>query len=238
MPGGGIAYAANTVAGTVSVIKLNGSNSTVIKTIKVGTEPYALVLTPNGTKLYCANARSASVSVINTATNTVVKTIVGVGLEPRGLAVSNDNDNSDLDETLYVTQFISIPITGKIDGSDDAKRGRVFSVATATDTVTAEIFLNALADTGFKAQGDALARIPPGTDFVFKTGAYPNQLNSIAIKGKFAFVPSTGSSPNGPIRFDVNTQSLLSVVDRVGKKDAGKTINMHRAALIGIWARH
>ena len=232
MPGGGIAYAANTVAGTVSVIKLNGSNSTVIKTIKVGTEPYALVLTPNGTKLYCANARSASISVINTATNTVVKTIVGVGLEPRGLAVSNDNDNSDLDETLYVTQFISIPITGKIDGSDDAKRGRVFSVATATDTVTAEIFLNALADTGFKAQGDALARIPPGTDFVFKTGAYPNQLNSIAIKGKFAFVPSTGSSPNGPIRFDVNTQSLLSVVDRVGKKDAGKTINMHRAVAL------
>ena len=109
MPGGGIAYAANTVAGTVSVIKLNGSNSTVLKTIKVGTEPYALVLTPNGTKLYCANARSASISVINTATNTVVKTIVGVGLEPRGLAVSNDNDNSDLDETLYVTQFISHP---------------------------------------------------------------------------------------------------------------------------------
>ena len=61
------------------------------------------------------------------------------------------------------------------------------------------------------------------------TGAYPNQLNNIAIRGKFAFVPNTGASPNGPVRFNVNTQSLLSVIDTTTLKDAGKTINMHSA---------
>ena len=55
---------------------------------------------------------------------------------------------------------------------------------------------------------------PPGPDFTFPTGAYPNQLNNIALKGSFVYVPNTGASPNGPVRFDVNTQSLLSVIDR------------------------
>ena len=97
-----------------------------------------------------------------------------------------------------------------------------------------DIVINPLADTGLKAAGDALQRIaPPATpvaaDFKFVTGAYPNQLNNIAIRGKFAFVPNTGASPNGPVRFNVNTQSLLSVIDITTRKDAGKTINMHAA---------
>src|SRR4030095_10765448 len=82
--------------------------------------------------------------------------------------------------------------------------------------------------------GDALARVaPPATpapeDFRFTTGAYPNQLNSIAIRGRFAFIPNTGASPNGPIRFNVNTQSLLSVLDTTTRLDTGRTINMHSA---------
>ena len=72
---------------------------------------------------------------------------------------------------------------------------------------------------------------PPGdpANFVFTDRAYPNQLNNIGIKGNFAFVPNTGASPNGPFRFDVNTHSLLSVLDRTTNVDAGKTINMHTA---------
>ena len=42
-------------------------------------------------------------------------------------------------------------------------------------------------------------------------------------------MPNTGASPNGPVRFDVNTQSLLSVIDTAARRDAGKTINMHAA---------
>ena len=163
LPGGGTGYSANTVAGTVSVIKLNGSASSVKKTIAVGVEPYALVLTPNGKKLYCANARGSSISVIDTNTNAVVKTISNVGPEPRGLAISNDGDDDDLDETLYVTQFLAVLDASKIDGADDAKRGRVALISTATDAVGGEVFLNPLADTGFKASGDAMARIPADT---------------------------------------------------------------------------
>lgn len=225
-------YVANTVSGTVSVIPVNIANGAIglpSRHIAVGVEPYGLALTPNGSKLYVTNARSNTVSVINTATDSVVKTILNVGVEPRGLAVTNDGDADDLDETLYVTQFVSLPIPGRVDGRDDAKAGHVTIISTATDSVVSDVSIDPINDTGFKANGDALARIAPGTDFVFTTGAYPNQLNGIGIRGNFVYLPNTGASPNGPIRFDVNTQSLLSVLNRATNADANKTINMNLA---------
>ena len=111
------------------------------------------------------------------------------------------------------------------------RSGRSRVISTANDRIVGEVTLNPLADTGFKALGDAIERIPPAVppNFNFTTGAYPNQLNNIGIKGNFAYVPNVGASPNGPFRFDVNTHSLLSVIDTTLKADANKTINMHLA---------
>jgi YVTN family beta-propeller protein len=230
-PNGRRAYIANTVSGTVSVMDLNIPNGFIgrpRKHIVVGVEPYSVVLSPNATKLYVANARSNTISVIDTTTETVIATIQ-VPAEPRGLAMSNDDDGDDGDETLYVTHFLSFPIGGRAQGRDDANQGGVTTISTATNAVTAGIVINPIPDSGFKANGDALARIAPGANFTFTTGVFPNQLNNVAIKGNFAYLPNTGASPNGPVRFDVNTQSLLAVVNRGTNLDAGKTINMHRA---------
>jgi YVTN family beta-propeller protein len=231
MPNGRKAYIANTISGTVSVINANiagGAVGGVSKNITVGTEPYGLCLTPNGTKLFVLNARSNSVSVINTTTDTVVATIP-VSAEPRGCAISNDDDADDTDETLYITHFLSFLLPGKIDGADDAKVGRVTQMNTGTNAVLGTAAINSIANTGFNALGDALARVAPTANFTFTTGAYPNQLQNVALKGNFALLPNTGASPNGPFRFDVNTQSLLAVVNRTSFTDAGKTINMHQA---------
>lgn len=230
LPNGTRAYAANTVSGTVSVI--NVVNRRVIANITVGTEPYGLALTPNGRKLYVTNSRSNSVSVIDTATNQVIRTIENVGQEPRGLAITNNGDFNDLDETVYVTQFLSLPrAVGKLDGEDDSKVALVTVLSTTTDSITSTAVLQPIADTGFRAAGDAINRIAPANppQFTFVTGAYPNQLNNVAIKGNFAYLPNTGASPNGPVRFNVNTQSLLHVLDRATNRDALQTINMHLA---------
>jgi len=226
-PDGGEAYVANTVDGTVSVLKITGGGKKikVHKVVRVGTEPYGVAVTPDGRKVYVTNARSNSVSVINARNNHVVDTIENVGIEPRGLAITGDDD----DEIVYVTQFLSLPVAGKIDGADDAKVGYVTRISAETDTVIDQIQLAPIADTGFKAAGDALARIAPGAAFTFTTGAYPNQLNNIAIKNGFAYVPNTGASPNGPVRFNVNTQSLLSVINRGTGQEVGPAINMHLA---------
>jgi YVTN family beta-propeller protein len=196
LPDGSKAYVANTVSGTVSVIPLriaNGLISKPSKHIPVGTEPYGLALTPNGTKPYVSNSRSDSVSVIETATDTVIRTIQNVGPEPGGIAITNNGDANDTDETVYITQFLSLPVAGKVDGQDDGKAGHVTIIGAAADAVIGQVTINPLANTGFNATGDAIARIPIGPNAIFPTGAYPNLLNNIAIKGNFAFVPSVGA---------------------------------------------
>ncbi|HUQ91902.1 MAG TPA: beta-propeller fold lactonase family protein [Bryobacteraceae bacterium] len=236
-PLGTRAYVANTVSGTISVLNIARNSPLVARVaqeIKVGTEPYGLAMTPNGTKLYVTNRRSNSVSVIDTATNRVIKTIENIGFAPTGIAITNNGDADDDDELVYVTQFFALPRPGRLDGEDDSKQGKVSVIRTVADEWEYEIDLLPIGDTGFKAAGDAIARVaPPATiteaDLRFTTSAYPNQLNSIFIKGNYAYVPNTGASPNGPVRFDANTQSLLCVIDRAARSDSNQTINMHTA---------
>jgi YVTN family beta-propeller protein len=236
-PQGTRAYVANTVSGTVSVLNINRNSPSiarVMREIRVGTEPYGLALTPNATKLYVTNRRSNSVTVLDTQTNRVIKTIEAVGPAPTGIAITNNGDDRDDDETVYVTQFFALPRPGRIDGEDDSKQGVISVIRTVADELDQTINILPIGDTGFKAAGDAIAKVaPPPTitaaDLRFTTSAYPNQLNNLVIKGNYAYVPNTGASPNGPVRFDVNTQSLLAVIDLTAKADAGQTINMHRA---------
>src|SRR5437667_556982 len=63
-PDGNEAYVANTLDGTVTVLKItgNGRKVKVHKVLQVGTEPYGVAVTPNGRKVYVTNARSNSVS--------------------------------------------------------------------------------------------------------------------------------------------------------------------------------
>lgn len=230
LPDGSKAYVANTASGTVSVVTRDAKGKWVAPTlhVPVGVEPYGLALSPNGTRLYVANARSNTISVIDTSSDTVAKTIA-VGPEPRGIAITNDGDGDDADERVLVTQFLATLLPAKTDGADDSRAGHVTLITTATDSVLADATVFPLANTGFLANGDALGRIPPGANFAFTTGAYPNQLNAIAIHGPFAFVPSTGASPNGPLRFDTNLQSLVSVLEADTGLDLNRTINLNLA---------
>lgn len=244
-PDGTTAYVANTLDGTVSVVKLDRSANPpaaqVVATLKVGTEPYGVAITPNGQKVYVTNARSNSVSVIDTASNSVSKTITGVGPavggEPRGIAITNNGNEKDDDETVYVTHFYAFATNNKLDGEDDAKTALVTRISTATDALLGAVVLKNLPDTGFKATADAIAKQESKEKeadgktlkATITTGAYPNQLQAIAIKNGFAYLPNVGASPNGPTRFDVNTHALLHVINTTTNQEAGLTINMHKA---------
>jgi YVTN family beta-propeller protein len=87
--------------GTISVYSTGAG--TVTSTIQVGLHPSAMALSPDGSTLYVCNSTSDSISVISTATNTVVDTIpvqpyseAPLGTEPNAIAVSADGT------TLYV----------------------------------------------------------------------------------------------------------------------------------------
>jgi YVTN family beta-propeller protein len=222
-------YVANTFDGTVTVYAV--ANGSLLATIRVGTEPWGIALTPNGKKLYVANSASNSVSVIDTATDKVIKTIFRAGLQPRGLAITSDGDSDDNDEKVYVTNFLAVYRSAAAadirPGDDEGKVGLLSVISTSTDEVIRTVQLNPLADTGFKADGDARNKIAPTGTATIITGAFPNILASAAIKNNRVYVPGTGSSPNGPVKFNVNVQSLVSVVDVPTDVDAGKTVNLN-----------
>ena len=223
-------YVTNAVSGNVYV--LDGANYSIRRIIAVGTEPTGCALTLDGAKLYVANLSSDSVSVINTTTDSVTKTITGVGVKPRGLAVAEVGGQTK----VYVTQFLAqlVDDTRPIDqkeGRDDGREGRVTVIDAGNDTVVKTIKLAAKA-TGFKSNGSTLDKIVfdannPATSI--DTLAFPNQLESIVVRGNRAYVPNTASSPNGPVKFNVNVQSFLSVIDTNADQEVtDETFNMNK----------
>ena len=76
----------------------------------VGTNPGGVAVNPAGTRAYVANNNSNNVSVIDTATNTVVAT-VAVGVYPYGVAVADvtSTSTSTVAPTCTVTALIAGP---------------------------------------------------------------------------------------------------------------------------------
>ncbi|HTI73861.1 MAG TPA: beta-propeller fold lactonase family protein, partial [Mycobacterium sp.] len=64
--------------------------TTTVDSIKVGANPQAITVSADGTRAYVINYGSNSVSVINTATNTVDGAAISVGTKPAGVALSGD----------------------------------------------------------------------------------------------------------------------------------------------------
>ncbi|MBI3769193.1 MAG: beta-propeller fold lactonase family protein [Deltaproteobacteria bacterium] len=232
------AYVANALDGTVTIIDV-----AKLKTkgkLKVGVEPRAVALSPNGTRLYVANAVSNNLMVFDTTTRkpTLIATadLSLFGTSPRALAVTNDGDTDDTDESVFVASFFAQLRPGKTstdEGQDDQREGRVVAFSAATNTLLGApnpITLAPLANTGFNANGrlapapsglvPAVASTNPQT-FTTATGAFPNQLAAIAIHPSQpqVYVVSTGASPNGPLRFNSNIQGLVSIFDRTTRNE-------------------
>jgi YVTN family beta-propeller protein len=108
-----VAYVANYGGNTISVIDTN--TNLVLETIAVGAAPYAIAVTPDGTRAYVTNSGSNTVSVIDTAANSVLTTIQVN--QPYGVAVSPDGT------WVYVANY----------------RSNSFNMISAIDTVTHQI---------------------------------------------------------------------------------------------------
>src|SRR5262249_52297300 len=108
--------------GTISVY--DTAAQAVVRTIEVGLHPSALALSPDGSRLYVANANSDSISVIDTVRDAVDSTIDvrlrkegRLGRAPNAIAVSQDG------RTLYVANGGNNAIAVVEPGSADPVRG-------------------------------------------------------------------------------------------------------------------
>lgn len=234
------AYVVNAVSGTVSVVALTGPlRFSVIGTIPVGTEPRGCATSPSRRLLFVANQTAGTVSVIDTRLRSVVDT-VNVGGRPTAVAVTNDGDKDDADETVFVTDFYAELIPdGPGEAFDDGKQGVVHFFSAGPPRTADRLTLAPIANVGFTGDrspfctqftlaGPMANQTPandtfcPDTDetdamaAVIKAdpqGAFPNQLASLVIRGNRAYVPNIGAGPEPPVKFNVNVQALVHVFD-------------------------
>jgi mono/diheme cytochrome c family protein len=97
-----------------------------VRDVSVGSEPTAIAIAPSGARVFTANWGEGTISVVTTqhfqgesldlnealAKTGVLGTVEGrPGLaHPRALAITDNGDAEDSDETLYATEFFSQPI--------------------------------------------------------------------------------------------------------------------------------
>lgn len=178
----------NAPAGTVSVI--DTLTNTFIRQITVGVGPIAVVSSPNSKLVYVTNAIDNTISVIETSTDTVKKTLIlPNGTMPSALAISLDGTK------LYVTNGFPM---GNAVLVIDANTGAILNQI----SVSADTLFIALSPTG---------------DLAYVTSGRPNQVVSVIDISQNAvtnIIPTGGDSPLGvaflptnPVAYVANNES-------------------------------
>ena len=118
LPGRHLVYAANRGTGTGpgNIVVFDAKTRQIVTRIPVETTPYQTQLTPDGKLLFVSNWSSESVSVIDTASNKVVR-VLHVGMNPNDMKLSSDgrlfvacsNDN-----TVYVIDAHTLQVIERL----------------------------------------------------------------------------------------------------------------------------
>ncbi|MCB0092277.1 MAG: beta-propeller fold lactonase family protein, partial [Caldilineaceae bacterium] len=239
-------YVANAADNSVSIINVTASTPTSItttpfgrpeKTIVTGAEPWNIVASPDAKRVFVANSAQDTITVIRADSRTVVGNVDlrnsicndpdrNRVFQPRGLAVTLNNDR------LYVTRFLSFTKEGGTQGADDGKEGVVCELNIPADVATlptvAGVVKLGSQDTGFNIDANGDGTPDP-------TRAFPNQMQSIVIRDNQAYLPNIAASPSKPLKFNVDTQAFVNVIDNAATgtptdASANKFINMHLGA--------
>jgi hypothetical protein len=170
---GSTLYVVNRGSGTLNRVADAGTDApTVDGSVDVGSEPIQAASSPTSSRLYVTSWVDGTLQVINGDTFAPFFT-VDLGGNPYAVCVTNDLDEDDDDETIFVTDFYSRAKTGEKEATDSANEGRVFRVSAADYAVEATT-LAALAEAGIPQT--------PGT------GVYPNQLYSCVVNQNHVYV--------------------------------------------------
>jgi YVTN family beta-propeller protein len=243
-PDGRYAYVANAAGKSVTVIWIKNTSvagffAVFVQDIKTGAEPWNIVISPDGHRVFVANSGEDTITVIDAVNGNNPKIIGHVNLrnslcnkldpqrhfQPRGLAVSQDS------RKLLVTSFFAFTKAGGQQATDNGRQGLVCRLNINThsthiaDYKPSSTVILAPRVTGFK--------IDKNNDTVADdTSAFPNQLQSIVIRGNRAYLPNIAASPSGPLKFNVDTQAFVNILKGVNDNNLSdfSFINLHLGA--------
>ena len=218
-PSGSLVYVTNSGEDSVSVI--DAATLAVLQKIPVGVQPYGIAVNPAGTRLYVANHGSASkgtVSVIDTANNTVITNIempslsldagpYGVVVNPAGTRVYVANNSGGyvaVVDPATNALIDTIPVGDQPLGISLNHEGSQLYVAMngennvwVMDTATKEI----------------LAKVPVGTS-PFAFGSFVAQgtlwTDAVSFSLKFTFL---GEDSRGNVKFQNLTQTFTGRIE-------------------------
>lgn len=209
-------YVVDRFEGTVvQILDADTDEPSVGATVPVGSEPIQGALSPRGRQLYVSSWVDGTLSIIDTDSMTVSEQI-RLGGAPHGVCVSNDGDEDESDETIYVTDFYGRAIPGEVETEDTTREGRIFTIPAAGGDV------GQLTLAPFESSG-----IPEFED----TGFYPNQLYSCVINDEHLYVTAVGASPaafNNTTDFHQNVQGMVGAIDlATGQEDRDRSVNLN-----------
>jgi YVTN family beta-propeller protein len=237
------AFVANAAGSSVTVVRITNRSPSSFRarrqrTLTTGSEPWNVVATPDGRRVFVANSGQDSITVIDARRPRIIGHVdlrdsrcnpdEDQHFQPRGLAVERNSNR------LYVTSFLAFTRPGGRQGSDTGKQGIVcrLTIDTSSNDIDDYRARKRIAlqpqTTGFTVDRDGNGTPDP-------TSAFPNQMQSIVIRGGQAYLPNIAASPDGPQRFNTSTQAFVNVVNgvRTGEeRDAapGRFLNLHLGA--------
>ena len=201
-PDGSHAYVGHFISpGIGGVAVIDSSTDAMVADVPVGNQPFSIAVTPDGSRAYSANFVGGSISVIDTATNTVTATISGSGMRtPTSIAITPDGSHA------YVADF---------------NANAVFEINTATNTVVAAIpIASGPAGVSITPDGtrvyvanensNTVSVIDTATNTVTATIAVGSTPDAVLVSGTIAYVSNGGSNTVSVI--DTTTNTVTSTV--------------------------
>lgn len=245
-PAGRYAYVANAADSSITVIRIvNGRPSRFSARpdaafgpkgrIVTGAEPWDVVASPDGLRVFVANSGQDTVSVLDVGARRLIGSVDLRNslcnapdhtrhFQPRGMAVTKNA------KRLFVTRFLSFTRAGGVQADDNGREGAVCRIDIRTSSTRlkdyrpAQLVRIAPQVTGFTIDST-------GDGVPDPTSAFPNQLQSIVIRGNNAYLPGIAASPSGPLKFNVDTQAFVNVI---GKVNAGATRDESAAKFVNL----
>jgi YVTN family beta-propeller protein len=236
-PDGEYAYVASAADNSVTVIRVTNTSpfaAVAEERFVTGAEPWNIVISPDGKRVFVANSGQDTITVIKADVNypTLPSIIGNVTLDdtacnvvdtnrhwqPRGLAVTSDNTK------LYVTRFLSFVKLGSAQGLNIGKEGIVCRVVINTSATTIVGSLTAYTPISLASSNSGFNG----------EQAYPNQMQSVVIRGDKAYVPNIASAPAAPLRFNADTHAFVNIINGAASasQSDGGAINLHLGARV------
>jgi DNA-binding beta-propeller fold protein YncE len=227
-PNGTYAFVANNSTGDVTIVRL--STMAVAGHVHVGGNPYSIAITNNGNR----NDDDERVFVTQFFGELIDPSRPDGFDDAKQGVVAAFNVGAAVQGNVQISRLLLKPLAS---GFAADRRQYCLNTRLALQAAGTKFF-----NSGANGAGDGASQLANATfcpdvnstdasdqGVIAKTPqkVYPNQLHSALVRGSSLYVVNVGAQPEPPVRFNVNVQGLVGVLNRVQDKETDRTVNLN-----------